>query len=141
MPAWGRRKQESLEALSSAKKLIIKVKKKGIDTSEAEELYKEAKLAIKNRKYSSALESLENAEKSAKKSYAKGIKRRLKVRISKLSNKIDEMREKNLDTKRIEGLLKETKTSLSGGPKKYKYGLKVSREGLRRAEDKLEKFQ
>lgn len=141
MPIWGRRKQESLEALSSAKKLIIKVKKKGIDTSNAEELYKEAKIAIRNRKYSEALVSIDKAVISAKNAYRKGIKRRLKLRISKLSHKIQEMQEKNLDTKRIDKLLKEAKSSLSGGSKKYKYGLKASREGIRRAEDKLEKFK
>jgi hypothetical protein len=140
LPIWGRRKQESIDALSSAKKLIIKVKKKGIDTSNAEELYREAKLAIRNRKYSDALVSIDKAVMSAKRAYKRGIKKRLKLRISKLNHKIEDMRKENLDTKRIEKLLKEAKSSLSEGTKKYTNGLKASREGLRLAEDKLGKF-
>ncbi|MEE9152390.1 MAG: hypothetical protein V3U20_11260 [Thermoplasmata archaeon] len=140
MSIWGRRKREAEEALSSAKRLIIKVKKKGIDTSEAEKLYKEAKKAIKNRRYSDAKEKIEEAKKIAKKEYTKGIKKRLKSRISKLSKKIDEMQIKNLSTKRVSKFLKEAEVSFEGGIKEFKRGLKAAREGLRRAEDRLEKF-
>lgn len=140
MPIWGRKRREALEALSSAKKLIIKVKKKGIDTSQAETLYKEAKSAIKNRRYNQALEGIEEAKKSAKRAYAKGIKERLKLRVSTLSKSIDEMQSKNLDTEGLKGFLQEAETSLKGGVKDYKHGLKAAREGLRKAEDKLEKF-
>lgn len=141
MPIWGRKRREALEALSSAKKLIIKVKKKGIHTSEAETLYKEAKSAIKNRRYSQALEGIEEAKKSAKRAYTKGIKERLKLRVSRLSKNIDEMQLKNLDTGGLKGFLKEAEDSLKGGIKDYKRGWKAASEGLRRAENRLEKFQ
>ncbi len=140
MPIWGRKRREALEALSSAKNLIIKVKKKGINTSEAETLYKEAKKAIKNRRYSLALEGIEEAKKSAKRAYAKGIKERLKLRASRLSKSIDEMQLRNLDTRRLKGFLKEAEASLKGEVKDYKHGLKAAREGLKQAEDRLEKF-
>lgn len=140
MPIWGRRKKEAQEALSSAKELIIKVKKRGIHTSEAEDLYKEAKEAIKNRRYSEALENIEEAKESARRAYAKGIKGMLRQRVSKLSEKIDEMQKKNLDTKGLNRSLKEAKASLKGGVKGYKHGLKAAKEGLRRAEDNLKKF-
>jgi hypothetical protein len=141
LPIWGRRKREAQEALSSAKEIIIKVKKKGIDTSLAEGLYKEAKKAIKNRKYSDALQKMEEAKKSAKLAYAKGIKGRLQLRISMLEKKIGEMKAKNLETKVLSISLKKAKTSLKGGVKDYKQGLKAAKEGLGRAEEKLEKFE
>jgi hypothetical protein len=140
LPIWGRKRGEAFEALSSAKELIIKVKKKGINTSEAETLYKEAKKAIKNRRYILALEGIEEARKSAKRAYARGIKERLKLRVSRLSRNIDEMQSKNLDTGGLKGFLKEAEASLKGGVKDYKQGLKAAREGLRQAEDRLEKF-
>ncbi len=141
MPIWGRKRREALEALSSAKELIIKVKKKGINTSEAETLYKEAKKSIKNRRFILALEGIEEAGKSARRAYAKGIKERLKLRVSRLRKRIDEMQSKNLDTRRLKGFLKESEASLKGGVKDYKQGLKAAREGLRKAENRLEKFQ
>lgn len=141
MPIWGRKRREALEALSSAKKLIIKVKKKGIDTSKAEKLYKEAKSAIKNRRYSQALEGIEEAKKSAKRAYAKDIKERLKLRVSSLSKSIDEMQLKNLDTKGLKRFLNEAEASLKGRVKDYRRGLKAAREGLKKAENKLEKYQ
>ncbi len=141
MPIWGRSKREAHEALSSAKEIIIKVKKKGIDTSLAEGWYKEAKKAIKNRRYSDALDRIEKAKKSGKLAYAKGIEDRLKLRISMLEKRIGEMNAKNLDTKVLSISLKKAKSSLKDGVKGYKKGLKVAKEGLDRAEEKLEKFE
>ncbi|UCE36924.1 MAG: hypothetical protein JSW00_15710 [Thermoplasmata archaeon] len=140
MPIWGRKKREAEEELSSAKKLIIKVKKKGIDTSEAQELYKEAKRAIKNGKYGIAAKKIEEAKKSAKKAYAKGIKRKLELRISKLKKKIKDMEAKNLDSEKANKKLKKARTSLKAGIKSYKEGLKHAKEGLKIAQAKVQAF-
>jgi hypothetical protein len=141
LPIWGRRKREAQEALSSAKEIIIKVKKKGIDTSLAEGWYKEAKKAIKIRQYTDALERIEKAKKSAKLAYAKGIEDRLKSRISMLEKRIGEMNTRNLDTKVLSISLKKARSSLKEGVKGYKKGLKVAKEGFDRAGEKLEKFE
>jgi hypothetical protein len=137
---FGKKKEKAQEALSEAKELIIKVKKKGIDTSRAQKIYKEAKKAIKNRRYKEALEIIETAEKSAKRAYAKGIKERLELRISSLDERIEEMKKYNLDTKKLNKLLKKARATLKKGIKEYKHGLKAAKEGLKIAEDKLEKF-
>ena len=65
MPIWGGKRKEAEEALSQAKALIIKVKKRGIDTSYAERMYREAKSALQNRRYSDAFEGIKKAKKSA----------------------------------------------------------------------------
>jgi hypothetical protein len=129
LPIWGRRKREAQEALSSAKEIIIKVKKKGIDTSLAEGWYKEAKKAIKIRQYTDALERIEKAKKSAKLAYAKGIEDRLKSRISMLEKRIGEMNTRNLDTKVLSISLKKARSSLKEGVKGFTAKL------LRRMED------
>ncbi len=140
MPLRGSKKKEIREELASAKELIIKIKKKAIDTSEAEGLYKDAKKAIKNRKFHVAKKGIEEAKKSAKRAYAKGIKKKLEARISKLNENIKKMKAKNLDTSGIEKFLKEAQTSLKEGVKSYKNGLKAARVGLKIAEDTLKKF-
>lgn len=141
MPMFGKKKIKAEEALSEAKELIIKVKKKGIDTSRAQKIYKEAKKAIKNRRYKEALEIIETAEKSAKKAYAKGIRERLELRISSLDERIEQMKKNSLDTNELEKLLKKAKATIEKGIKGYKHGLKAAKEGLKIAEDELEKFR
>ncbi|ODS40048.1 MAG: hypothetical protein A7315_09760 [Candidatus Altiarchaeales archaeon WOR_SM1_79] len=140
MPVWGRKKKETQEALSSAKSLIMKVKKKGLDTAEAESLYKEGKRFLKSGKYIFAMEKIEEAKKSAKRTYAKGIKDRLKFRISQLDERIREMEGKNLKTEKTGKYLKEAKDSLKGGVREYKKGLRSAKEGLKLAEHRLETY-
>ncbi|UCE73359.1 MAG: hypothetical protein JSV56_10030 [Methanomassiliicoccales archaeon] len=140
MPVWGRKKQETEEALLSTKNLIIKVKKMGMDTQEAEKLYYQAKKALRNRKYNMALEGIEDAKKNAKITYAKGIKAILKLKITRLEEIIKELNIKNLDYTKISELLGESKASFRGGVREYKDGLKAAREGLRLAESELRKF-
>lgn len=138
MPIWGRKKKETQEALSSAKSLILKVKKKGLDTAEAESLYKEGKKFLRSGKYIFAMEKIEEAKKSAKRTYAKGIKDRLKFRISQLDERIKEMEGKNLGIKRASKHLNEAKDSLKGGVREYKKGLRSAKEGLKLANYRLE---
>ena len=138
MPLFGKKKLKAQEALEEAKELIIKVKKKGIDTSRAQKIYKEAKKAIRNRRYKEALEIIETAKKSAKKAYAKGIRERLELRISNLEERIEEMQKYNLETKELKRLLKKAKVTLKKGIKEYKNGLKAAKKGLKIADEKLE---
>jgi hypothetical protein len=140
LPIWGRKRKEAEEALSSSKKLIIKVKKKGFDTSEAEKLYKKGKKAIKNKRFTDAHEFIEEANTSAKKAYAKGIKQRLSKRISELDKKIKELESKKFETKSEKKSLKKAIRSLEKGVKSYKEGLKAVRLGLHDADVKSKKI-
>lgn len=140
MPIWGRKRKEAEEALSESKKLIIKVKKKGFDTSEAEKLYKKGKRAIKNKRFSEAHELIEEANTSAKRTYAKEIKEKLSKRISELEKKIKELESKKFETKSERKSLKKAKSSLEKGVKTYKEGVKAVRKGFHDADVKLKKI-
>jgi chromosome segregation ATPase len=140
LPIWGRKRKEAEEALSESKKLIIKVKKKGFDTSEAEKLYKKGKRAIKNKRFTDADVLIEEANTSAKRAYAKGIKERLSKRISELENKIKELESKKFETKSERKSLKIASKSLDKGVKSYKEGLKAVRLGLHDADVKFKKI-
>ncbi|UCF07499.1 MAG: hypothetical protein JSW28_07570 [Thermoplasmata archaeon] len=141
MAPWGRKKREAEESLASAKELIIKIKKRGVDTSQAERLYKDAKKALGKRDYKGALEGIARAENSAKRTYARGIKKRLETRISDLSKCIDEMKMNNLDAKDEKKYLVKAEKAMKSGAKGYKSGLKASKEGLVLAEKKLGQFK
>jgi hypothetical protein len=136
----GNKKKEAEEKLVSTKKLILKVKRMGMDTKEAENLYLEAKSALKNKKYAQALDGLENAKKSAKKTYSIGIKAMLEIKISQLDKKLNEMQDKNLNTSKINKLINEAKSYQKGNVRENKQGLKAIKEGLRLSNHKLTKF-
>lgn len=140
MAPWGKKKKKTEEVLNETRTLIIKVKKKGIDTSQAEKTYREAKKALKNKDYKKGLGGLEEAKKSAKRAYAKGVKARLELRASTLKRNIKEMQKKNMDSKELNKYLKKTDKALEGGVKEYKDGLKWAKKGLKISEDKLGKF-
>ena len=139
MAPWGKKKQKTDEALEETKALILKIKKKGIDTHQAEKLYKEAKKAVKNRNYVEALESLELAEKSAKRAYARGIKMILDQRITKLDTCVKDLQSKKLGAKKAKKLLIKAQSAVKSGVKGYKTGLSSSKEGLAIAEKQLER--
>jgi hypothetical protein len=140
LPLRGRKKEDAHTALVSAKTLIIKVKKMGIDTAEAEELYLEAKAQLKNKKYGPAMEGIEEAKKTVKVAYAKGIKGMLEIKKNDLDKKIKEMESRNLDTKTVKVNLKKAKGSLSGKVKELREGYKAAKDGLRLAESTLSQF-
>jgi hypothetical protein len=136
---WGKKKEKTEEVLEETKALILKIKKKGIDTHQAEKLYKEAKKAVKSRNYVEALEGLELAEKSAKRAYARGIKMILDERIAKLTTCVKELQSKKLAAKRAKKLLLKAQSAVKSGVKGYKTGLSSSKEGLAIAEKQLER--
>lgn len=140
MPLLGRRIREAEEKLLGAKKLILKVKRMGIDTREAEKIYLEAKNNLKNKKIVPTLEGIESARKSVKTAYAKGIKGMLEVKVKRLDDLVKDMKRKNLEFKKIEKDLKKGKSALDGGVKEYKAGYSAVKEGLKQAEAKLSKF-
>jgi hypothetical protein len=137
----GKKKNEAEEKLVSAKKLILKVKRMGLDTKEAEKLYLEAKSALKNRKYAQALNGIENAKKSAKKTYSIGIKAMLEIKINQLDRQVKDMENKKMKTVKIKKFLNEAKSSQKGNVRKNKKGLKSVKEGLRLGKSKLSKYK
>ncbi len=140
MPIWGRKRKEAECALSESKKIIIKVKKKGFDTFEAEKLYKKGKRAIRNRRYAEAHELIKEANSSAKRIYVKGIHEKLSKRISELERKIRELEEKRFETKQERKLLNKAISSIKSGVKSYKDGLSAARMGIQKTEEKLQKI-
>jgi hypothetical protein len=134
---WGKKKEKTDEALEETKALILKIKKKGIDTHQAEKLYKESKKAAKGKNYIEAMEGLELAEKSAKRAYARGIKIILDERITKLEACVKELQSKKLASKRARKLLLKAQSAVKSGVKGYKTGLSSSKEGLAIAEKQL----
>jgi hypothetical protein len=112
----------------------------GIDTKEAEELYLEAKAQIRNKKYGPAMEGIEEAKKTVKAAYAKGIKGMLELRTKELEKKIREMESQNLDTTTPKEDLKKAKSALSGKVNDLREGYKLAKEGLRVSENRLSRF-
>jgi DNA-binding ferritin-like protein len=141
LPLRGRRIKEAEEALFAAKNLILKVKRMGIDTEDAEKIYLEAKASLRNKKVPQALERIEIARKTAKTAYAKGIKGMLEIKITRLKDLSKELDSKNLNTPEIKSSLKEGNKALSGGVMDFKSGYKTVKEGLRQAEAKLTKYR
>lgn len=136
---WGKKRQKVEEALEETKALIIRIKKKGVDTTQAQKLYKEAKDSAKNRDFGAAMEGLELAEKSAKRAYARTIRETLSDRTAKLEACLSELEKKNLDTRKVKNLYNKAQTALEKGVAGYKTGLSVSKEGLAVAEKQLER--
>jgi hypothetical protein len=136
----GKKKKEAEEALTSAKKIIIKVKKMGMDTKDAEKMYLVAKRDLKNKRYGPALEAFIISKKMAKTTYAEGISGMLELRIKDLDEKISKMNMKNIKTGKVEKLLNEAKSSRKKKVKDIREGIKIAKEGLRIAEKRLSKF-
>jgi hypothetical protein len=136
----GKKKKEAEEALTSARKVIIKVKKMGMDTKDAEKMYLVAKRDLKNKRYGPALEGFIISKKMAKTTYAEGISGMLKLRIKALDEKISKMKMKNIKTGKVEKLLNEAKSSRKKKVKEIREGIKTAKEGLRIAKSRLSKF-
>lgn len=141
MPLLGRRIKEAEEALFAAKNLILKVKRMGIDTEDAEKLYLEAKAHLRDKKVPLALEKIESAKKTAKMAYANGIKGMLENKVQRLKELSKDLEAKNLNSQEITNSLKDGNKALSGGVKEFKSGYRTVKQGLNLAEGKLAKYR
>jgi hypothetical protein len=141
VPLRGRRIKEAEEALFGAKNLILKVKKMGIDTEDAERIYLEAKDHIRNKKIPQALERIEKSRKTAKLAYAQGIKGMLELKVNRLKDLTKELDSKNLNLPEIAKSLKEGNKGISGGVRDFKVGYKIVKEGLALAEKRLSRYK